>query len=65
MAEALAQGCADVMQVHYVTTYRDLLGARSLLEERDDAFQRHSRLPDAEHSLRVFVQRRRLPFEGQ
>jgi len=36
-----------------------------VLEERDDALQRHSRLTDTDHSVRVLVQRRSFAFEGK
>jgi hypothetical protein len=64
MTEVVAQGCVDVTQVQDVITRRYLLGARTELKQRDDAFQRHSRLPDPDYSVRVLAKTRRFPFEG-
>jgi hypothetical protein len=53
------------MQVQYVITQGNLLGTRALLEEGDDAFQRHTGLPDADRSVCVLVQRGSFSLEGK
>ncbi len=63
MTQEVAQGRVNVVQVQYVVTPRNLLGTRTLLEQGDDAFQRCSGLADADHSVRVLMQRWRFAFK--
>ena len=65
MAEEVAEGRVNVTQVQYVVTQGNFFGTRTLLEEGDDTFQRHTSLCDADHSVCILVQRGSFPFQGK
>jgi hypothetical protein len=56
MTEVVARGRADVMQIQDIVAQRNLFGTRPLVEEGDDALERHAGLRNADHSIRVLVQ---------